>query len=52
MTFHADLDLIFSPTVSEDAKDLILRMLNKNPDERITLPGIKVRRGALCGFSC
>ncbi|XP_013397149.1 calcium/calmodulin-dependent protein kinase kinase 1 isoform X3 [Lingula anatina] len=31
-----------SPAVSEDLKDLISKMLQKDPDQRITLPEIKV----------
>uniref|UniRef100_H3BG70 calcium/calmodulin-dependent protein kinase n=1 Tax=Latimeria chalumnae TaxID=7897 RepID=H3BG70_LATCH len=30
------------PKISEDMKDLILRMLDKNPDARITVPEIKL----------
>ncbi|KPP58144.1 hypothetical protein Z043_124051 [Scleropages formosus] len=31
------------PTISNDLKDLILRMLEKNPNTRITVPEIKVK---------
>lgn len=31
------------PVVSEKLKDLILKMLDKNPETRITLPEVKVR---------
>lgn len=32
-----------SPNISEELRTLILRMLDKNPDTRITIPEIKVR---------
>ncbi|XP_076131458.1 calcium/calmodulin-dependent protein kinase kinase 1 isoform X1 [Alosa pseudoharengus] len=31
-----------TPTISEELKDLILKMLDKNPDTRITIPEIKL----------
>ncbi|XP_046694999.1 calcium/calmodulin-dependent protein kinase kinase 1 isoform X1 [Silurus meridionalis] len=31
-----------TPTISEDLKNLILKMLDKNPDSRITIPQIKL----------
>lgn len=44
-SYHNDkylLCICFSIEISEDMKDLILRMLDKNPDTRIKLPEIKV----------
>jgi hypothetical protein len=32
-----------SPKISDDLKDLLIKILHKNPNERITLPLIKVR---------
>ncbi|MBN3308309.1 calcium/calmodulin-dependent protein kinase kinase 1 isoform X2 [Amia ocellicauda] len=31
-----------TPAISEDLKDLILKMLDKNPDSRITIPEVKL----------
>ncbi|KAI1893550.1 hypothetical protein AGOR_G00124880 [Albula goreensis] len=31
-----------TPTISEDLKDLVLRMLEKDPEQRMTIPDIKV----------
>uniref|UniRef100_A0A8B9LJZ7 non-specific serine/threonine protein kinase n=1 Tax=Astyanax mexicanus TaxID=7994 RepID=A0A8B9LJZ7_ASTMX len=36
------LYLFFRPAISESLRNLILRMLDKNPDSRITLPDIKL----------
>lgn len=33
---------LFRPKVSEELKDLILKMLDKNPERRIGVPDIKV----------
>lgn len=33
------------PLVSEELKDLISRMLHKDPSQRLTLPEVKVRKG-------
>ena len=32
------------PPISEDLKDLISRMLHKDPSQRLTLPEVKVRQ--------
>lgn len=39
----------YRPQVSEELRTLILRMLDKNPDTRITLPEIKVLQGTTQG---
>lgn len=36
------------PDIAEDLKDLITRMLDKNPESRIVVPEIKVPRGHYC----
>ena len=36
------------PDIAEDLKDLITRMLDKNPESRIVVPEIKVPRGPCC----
>jgi len=33
--------VIYSPTISDDLKDLLSKMLQKDPDKRITIPDIK-----------
>jgi len=33
--------VVYSPNISEDLKDLLSKMLQKDPDKRITLPDIK-----------
>lgn len=40
-----DQDVAFpsTPNISDDLKDLIVQMLNKNPDERINMAQMKVR---------
>ncbi|XP_056139657.1 calcium/calmodulin-dependent protein kinase kinase 1b [Lampris incognitus] len=39
---NKDVEFPETPTVSEDLKELIERMLDKNPETRITIPEIKV----------
>ncbi|KAJ0021940.1 hypothetical protein NQD34_009430 [Periophthalmus magnuspinnatus] len=48
-----------TPAISDDLRDLIERMLDKNPETRITLPQVKVRNATFCirlrlllDFSC
>jgi calcium/calmodulin-dependent protein kinase kinase 2 len=39
-----------SPAISDDVKDLVMSMLNKDPEQRFNMQMIKVRTwGALCG---
>lgn len=40
---------LFRPKVSEELKDLILKMLDKNPETRIGVPDIKVREPEVLG---
>ena len=40
---NSDFLLQFRPLITEKLKDLILKMLDKNPETRITLPQVKVR---------
>lgn len=39
---NEELKFPATPNISDELKDLITRMLNKNPADRITLPQIKV----------
>ncbi|KPP67607.1 hypothetical protein Z043_113787 [Scleropages formosus] len=41
-----------TPVISEELKSLILRMLNKNPDARITIPEIKMHPWVTQNGSC
>lgn len=39
---HQPVEFPSEPKISEDLKDLIRKMLHKDPNNRITLPDIKV----------
>lgn len=41
----------FRPKVSEELKDLILKMLDKNPETRIGVPDIKVGKPEVLGWA-
>lgn len=41
----------FRPKVSKELKDLILKMLDKNPEMRIGVPDIKVGEPGVLGWS-
>ena len=41
----------FRPKVSEELKDLILKMLDKNPETRIGVPDIKVGEPEVLGWA-
>lgn len=41
---------LFRPEVSEELKDLILKMLDKNPETRIGVPDIKVGEPQVLGW--
>lgn len=41
---HQTVEFPDNPKISEDLKDLIRRMLHKDPNIRITLPDVKVKR--------
>lgn len=41
---------LFRPEVSEELKDLILKMLDKNPEMRIGVPDIKVEETEVLGW--
>ncbi|XP_017268180.1 calcium/calmodulin-dependent protein kinase kinase 1 isoform X2 [Kryptolebias marmoratus] len=45
------VDFPETPTISEELRTLILRMLDKNPDTRITIPEIKVEQWVTQGGS-
>ena len=45
LNFYCD---IFRPSISKPLQDLILRMLDKNPETRITLPQLKVSNILIC----
>lgn len=40
------------PDIAEDLKDLITRMLDKNPESRIVVPEIKVPGRCRCPVGC
>lgn len=42
---------LFRPEVSEELKDLILKMLDKNPETRIGVPDIKVEETEVLGWA-
>lgn len=42
---------LFRPEVSEELKDLILKMLDKNPETRIGVPDIKVEKTEVLGWA-
>lgn len=39
---HQPVEFPDNPKISDDLKDIIRKMLHKDPNERITLPEIKV----------
>lgn len=43
---------LFRPKISEELKDLILKMLDKNPETRIGVPDIKVGETGPHGLGC
>ncbi len=47
---HDELEFPSTATISDDLRDLIMKMLDKDPAKRITLPQIKVSIKFILGF--